>query len=203
MVPRFASMHRPTFALIGTATAALALVALLAGCGKPVASASAAHTATQKTAHVNLTIVAQKPGSSMDAPAYMPSTNIVVPAHALVTVSITDEDLGDTPLPANSPFSTIKGVTGGMAYVDGVAYKGLDVTKVAHTFTVPALGVNVPLPGDAPNNAQSNTITFSFVTGDAGTYSWQCMDPCGGDPGGWGGPMATQGYMMGTLTVQG
>ena len=42
--------------------------------------------------------------------------------------------------------------------------------------------------------------TFSFHSAAAGTYAWQCMDPCGSDPNGWGGAMATAGYMKVSLT---
>lgn len=186
---------------------------LFAACGKtpvsdtPVASSHAAMkmvmNATKPSKTVNLTIVAQKPGSSVDGPAYTPSTKLTLPAHSTVTVTIVNADAGDTPLPAGSPFSQVTGVLGGQATVDGVAYSKLAPDKVAHTFTVPSLGVNVPIPGDIPAGKSGITVTFSFVTGSAGTFMWQCMDPCGADPNGWGGPMAMPGYMMGTLTVVG
>ena|SRR5436305_7229943 len=35
-----------------------------------------------------------------------------------------------------------------------------------------------------------------------GTYTFRCFDPCGTGPMGMMGPMMTQGYMIGTLTVQ-
>ena len=44
--------------------------------------------------------------------------------------------------------------------------------------------------------------TFSFITGDPGTYIWQCIAPCGSNFNGFGGPMSTKGYMSGTITVQ-
>ncbi|HUE61324.1 MAG TPA: hypothetical protein VMO88_17275 [Acidimicrobiales bacterium] len=56
------------------------------------------------------------------------------------------------------------------------------------------LHLNVPI-------APKSRTTFTFQTGSAGTYDWQCMDPCGTDPAGWGGAMATTGYMRGTLTI--
>ena len=42
------------------------------------------------------------------------------------------------------------------------------------------------------NGKDFNTVTFSF----------RCLDPCGTGPMGMMGPMMTQGYMLGTLTVQ-
>jgi hypothetical protein len=50
---------------------------------------------------------------------------------------------------------------------------------------------------------------FRFKTGGPGNYVWHCYVPCGtglagdglGGQDGFGGPMATTGYMSGTLTV--
>lgn len=159
-----------------------------------------AHVALPTAAH--LTIVAQKPGSSVQGPAYTPTTDLVLPAHTLVTITITNLDIGDTPLPPHSPFRKVTGTVGNIASVDGMSYSALDVSKVAHTFTIPGLGVNVPIPGDVPQNQRTITVTFSFLTGNAGTYMWRCMDPCGSGSQGWSGPMALPGYMQGTLTLQ-
>ncbi|HAG99785.1 MAG TPA: hypothetical protein DCL75_13250 [Ktedonobacter sp.] len=99
-----------------------------------------------------------------DWPAYRPS-ELVVPANSLVTVTIKDSDLGDTLLPKNAPFASAQGVVGGLAYADGQPYSSLTRDKIAHTFTISQLNINVPLPGDATNGATSNTITFTFHTG--------------------------------------
>lgn len=141
-------------------------------------------------------------GATM-GPMYAPTTSLVAPAHTLVTMTIVNHDLGDTPLGANSPYTQVSNVTDGVARVDGVPFTQIDQAKVAHTFTIPQLGVNVPIPGDSATGQASLTVTFSFMTGAAGVYDWRCMDPCGSGPGGWQGPMATMGQMMGTLTVTG
>jgi hypothetical protein len=153
------------------------------------------------SSQVTLTILPQKPGASIQGPAYTPG-NFALPANSLVTITIVNRDAGDTALPAESPYGRVSGVVGGVARVDGRAYSQLDGGKVAHTFTIPQLGVNVPIPGDTPQGQQGISVTFSFRTGAAGMYHWQCLDPCGGDPAGWGGPMATMGYMMGMITVR-
>ncbi|MEO9140604.1 MAG: hypothetical protein ABI345_16270, partial [Jatrophihabitans sp.] len=88
---------------------------------------------------------------------------------------------------------------------------------VGHTFTLHAaptnqspLFVSVPLPAQADTapNAKGSAypkpivVTFSFVTGSAGKYVFNCEYPCGdGYYAKFGGPMATRGYMSGTLTV--
>ncbi len=191
---------------ISVAALSLLLAGAFAACGKmPTAAGplvAAAVPAIKLPTHITLTIVAQKPGSSIDGPAYTPDTNLTLPAHSLITITIVNNDAGDTSLPAGSPFSAVKGVVGGAALFDGTPYTSLAPDKVAHTFTVPGLGVSVPIPGDIPAGHKDITVTFSFKTGDAGLYYWQCMDPCGSDPNGWGGPMTTSGFMKGALTVE-
>src|SRR5450759_1949376 len=79
------------------------------------------------------------------------------------------------------------------------------MANAAHTFAIPDLGVFVPLEGvnAAAPAGSMNVITFSFKTGKAGLYHWQCFVPCGsGTIYGNGGPMQTLGYMAGLLVVQ-
>jgi heme/copper-type cytochrome/quinol oxidase subunit 2 len=160
-----------------------------------------AYAAAPRHVQVHLNIVINQAGMQKDWPGYSPS-NLVVPANSIVTVTLRDYDLGDTPLPANSPFTTVQGTIGGMATADGKAYTSLALDKVAHTFTVSQLHINVPLPGDGAKGADYDTVTFTFRTGQAGTYTFRCYDPCGTGSSGWEGPMLTKGYMTGTLVVQ-
>lgn len=158
-------------------------------------------TPVAASTHLTINIVANQPGMQKDWPAFSPS-NLVVPANSLVTVTIRDYDLGDTPMPQDSPFTSVQGTVSAIATADGRQYSTLAADKIAHTFTIPRLGVNVPLPGDGMNGQAYNTVTFTFRTGAAGTYIFRCLDPCGTGPMGMMGPMMTQGYMLGTLTVQ-
>jgi hypothetical protein len=161
-----------------------------------------AHAAViERHVQANLKIVINQPGLQKDWPAYSPN-NLVLPANSLVTVTLTDYDMGDTPLPKGSPFTTVQGIVGGVAYADGHAYKALALDKIAHTFTIPQLKINVPLPGDSTTGKSYGVVTFTFRTGAAGIYYFQCFDPCGTGTNGWEGPMTTGGYMRGTLTVQ-
>lgn len=191
--------------IVSVAALSLLLAGVFTACGKVPSNApiaGAALPATKLPTNISLTIVAQGPDKSIEGPAYGPMTNLTLPAHTLVTFTIVNNDPGDTPLTQGSPFNVVTGVTGGAAYVDGVAYNRLAPDKIAHTFTVPSLGVSVPVPGDVPAGQKTITVTFSFMTGAAGTYYWQCMDPCGSGASGWGGPMTTSGYMKGVLTVR-
>src|SRR5579859_887568 len=176
---------------------------ILSACGR---AASAAQGPLQKTS-VTLTILDQAP-DGRDGPLF-DNTNIVLPAHTLVTMTIINKDPGEDALPAGSPFGAVKGTTdstgkaNNTAYLSGHAYTALALDKLSHTFTVSQLGINVPIPGKPAAGKNEIAVTFSFVTGGPGKYTFQCLVPCGGDPNGYGGPMATKGYMMGTLTVQG
>ncbi|HET9921171.1 MAG TPA: hypothetical protein VFQ30_15090 [Ktedonobacteraceae bacterium] len=196
------------FVCVGVFFGILACGALLSGTF--FALSSAFGNPLVKTAHVapipkhvqlSLNIVINQPGMQKDWPAYAPN-KLVVPANSIVTVTLKDYDLGNTPLPNGSPYTRVQGVVGGKAYADGKAYNYLAPEKVAHTFTISQMNVNVPLPGDAPRGAQYDTITFTFHTGKAGTYAFQCFDPCGTGTNGWMGPMMMKGYMIGSLTVQ-
>jgi hypothetical protein len=149
---------------------------------------------------LNVNIVVNQPGLREDWPAYSPNT-LLVPDYSLVTVTIRDYDLGDTPLSQGSPFTKVQGIVGGVAYADGKAYTSLAPEKVAHTFTIPQLNINVPMPGDSATGKPYVDVTFTFRTGHSGSYYFRCFDPCGVGSNGWEGPMMTKGYMLGTLTV--
>lgn len=157
---------------------------------------------------------------------YCPSTTIKVPAYSTITVTIKQYD---TSSPVHNPFfAHVIGTVGGVMYVNSKATTEVNPEDIAHTFTVQTppnthqtqLFVNVPLVGvseKAPESehiaghtyAPPNVIVFQFRTGAPGHYVWHCYAPCGeglagegvGGQDGFGGPMATTGYMSGTLTV--
>jgi len=145
--------------------------------------------------------------------SYLPTTILKVPANSTITVQIDQED-GASGL--RNPFwAKARGIVDGkfhMTYFDdqGNPQEGdfsaiPDPATAAHTFAIPDLGVFVPLEGisDAAPAGSMNVITFSFKTGKAGVYHWQCFVPCGaGTIYGNGGPMQTLGYMAGFLVVQ-
>lgn len=155
---------------------------------------------------LNLTIVTGGMIGKTEYPAYVPS-DFSLPANSTVVVTITNFD-DATPLPAGSEgYAKATGIVDGTFSVtpidltDPNASKGaattatsLDPTLVSHTFTIPELGINVPIAAHA-------RVTFTIKTGAPGTYAWRCFDPCGADPAGWGTAMAAKGYMEGTLTV--
>lgn len=154
-------------------------------------------------------------GAEPDWVSYGPTTTLTVPAHTLVTVTIDQYDSGGSL--TNPWFGQAHGTVGGTETVDGKVVTQIDPNNVGHTFTLHAaptsqdpLFVSVPLPAQAddakpaPGSAYAKPIvvTFTFRTGGAGTYVWNCDFPCGdGTYAKFGGPMSTRGYMSGTLTV--
>ncbi|MEP7018354.1 MAG: hypothetical protein ABI899_10090 [Actinomycetota bacterium] len=156
-------------------------------------------------------------GSEPDWVSYGPTTNLSVPAHSLVTVTIKQYDSGGTI--TNAWFAQVHGTVDGTITVNGKTTKSLNPDVIGHTFTIHALPTNqdplfvsVPLPAlsDAAeaklapgsNYPAPDVVTFSFVTGGAGNYVWNCEYPCGdGTYAKFGGPMSSRGYMSGTLTV--
>jgi hypothetical protein len=156
----------------------------------------------------------------IDWVTYCPSTIFEVPANSTVTVTIKNYD-SQTPL-HNDYFAQVQGTVGGIEMVNGKPFSQVDASTVSHTFTIQSqpgsafpLFVSVPVVGvadDAPTDPNTgypttpNVISFQFVTGPAGVvYIFKCYDPCGnglqGDQQGFAGPMATIGYMAGTMTV--
>ena len=98
--------------------------------------------------------------------------------------------------------------------INGKPTDVINPDAASHTFTVPELGVSVPvlgLPDDAKNQCPEmpcslkqahETMTFTFRTGKPGRYRWQCFVPCAaGFIDGFAGPMQTIGYMDGFVHV--
>ena len=145
------------------------------------------------------------------------TTYFEVPAATRVNMTIYEYD-GCTPL-RNPVWGQVTGTIGNVEYVNGVPTARLNswaVCSVAHTFTMPALGINVPLASPTTLKENQNlcsvspctsgphqVVTFSFMTpATGGTFRWQCVIPCGlGYLDGNGGPMATPGYMSGQMEV--
>jgi hypothetical protein len=114
----------------------------------------------------------------------------------------------------NPFFAYVRGTLGGVIDLNGKPMRYVNAASPAHTFTVPDLGLNVPLPGlDASAKNQCsvapcstsqahNTISFTIKTPKPGNYRFQCIVPCAlGFLYGFGGPMQTIGYMDGMIEV--
>ncbi|HVB46158.1 MAG TPA: hypothetical protein VNF47_26095 [Streptosporangiaceae bacterium] len=145
------------------------------------------------------------------------TTLFKVPAGSRINVTLYGYD-GCTPL--RNPFwGKVTGTAGNVEYIDGKATPVLDSwgsCSVAHTFSIPGIGLNVPVASPtslADNNnlcgvspctsGPHTTVTFSFNSPSTpGDYFWQCRVPCGlGYLDGFGGPMQTIGFMTGQMEV--
>jgi hypothetical protein len=164
--------------------------------GRPVVNFSLTTVAAVGTA-------GQGNGEHPNWVGYLPTTYLKVPAGAVVHMTIDQQD-GQTGL-RNEYLGLVRGTVNNQMTVDGKVMSALDPSLAAHTFTVPDLGLSVPLEGvaaDAAANAQI-VVQFNFVVPDKpGLYRWQCFVPCAaGTLYGNGGPMQTLGYMAGELQV--
>lgn len=140
------------------------------------------------------------------------TTVFTVPAHSVVKVTVYNFD-GASGL--RNPFlSQVQGTVGGVMQLDGKTVRSIGAPDASHTFTVPQMGISVPIKGvadDAPNECEEmpcsldqahETVTFMIRTGKHGWIRWQCFVPCAaGFISGFGGPMQTIGYMDGFLHV--
>jgi hypothetical protein len=163
-------------------------------------------------------------------PTYGPTNIFQVPAHALVTVTIRQYDSGGSLNNAwfDEVRGTVGGVAiidGKTVRSINPNNVGHTFTVRGAPGVDPGFFVNVPLPlANTNNNEDSgpycfsaqylsepssvrqnnpcyNTIVFSFVSGSAGVYAWNCEFPCGTSIVSFGGPMSTFGYMSGFLRV--
>lgn len=146
--------------------------------------------------HVALTLQTSGPGHA-HWPRIVPS-NITLRKGKAVTLVITSYDDGTAPLPR--ALSSYDSAQGGKETVNGKAVASEPNSRVAHTFSVPALGVNAVIPAVA-KGAKTVTVAFTFTPTKSGTFTWRCFAPCGSGSDGMGGAMATMGWMEGHVTV--
>lgn len=139
-------------------------------------------------------------------------TTYELPANTLVHVTIYNFDSASGL--RNPWFGQPVGTVGGSITLDGKQTSGIDPDDASHVFSIPAIGLAVPLEGISDNaknpcgNAPCSlsfdhtTTSFTFHTPGKGLYRWQCFVPCAaGYIAGFGGPMQTEGYMDGYIKV--
>jgi hypothetical protein len=133
------------------------------------------------------------------------SANISLPANRLIKLVIVNYDDGNATLEVPND-NVVSGTTNGTIFVasndninssqgaSGIVVKGgqnlssVPVADVAHTFTVPSLNLNIPVP-------TSSTVVAYFTVSKSGTYLWFCETSCGD------APMSTRGWMTGSLVA--
>ena len=135
------------------------------------------------------------------------SANIVVPVNTMIQLTIVAYD---TPTDSSEDGQgVVSGVIGGsMVLINGTSASMDDmpgqwsqnVTSVpgsmlAHTFSIPDLGINVPVVG-----GDTQIVYLKFAK--AGTYTWYCLPTCGFGASGADGAMSKAGWMMGQITIK-
>jgi hypothetical protein len=123
-------------------------------------------------------------------PQFSPA-NFTVPAGEVV-VTITDRDM---PMNWSGCQCQVRGTLGGVEWVNGTLLGYVPPTNVAHTFTIPSLGLEILSPGDS-------IVRFTVDILGPGNYTWFCLAPCGTGTDPYSTPpMGIPGYMTGTMTV--
>ena len=154
-----------------------------------------------------------------DQPAYyvltpnglQPSTHLTFPINTLVKLTIVNYDDGNATL-LESQYANVEGtVNGTITYVNndnvnstnggsGIVLNGGETVKsippdiIAHTFTIPSLNINIPVP------LSSTVVAYIKIT-TAGNFQWMCETACGAGPSGTLAAMDTPGWMTGDVEV--
>lgn len=154
-----------------------------------------------------------------DQPAYyvltaqglQSSANISLPVNRLIELTIVNYDDGNANL-TSPQYANVQGtVDGTITYVsdantnssqgsNGINVSGgqtvtsVPAEDIAHTFTIPSLGINIPVP-------VSSTVTAFIKIDKAGTYTWICETACGSGDTGLEGAMSTSGWMTGDVVA--
>jgi len=144
----------------------------------------------------------------------IPAANISLPSHTLIVLTVISYD---TPTPGTpAMYSNVTGTVGNViTLINGTSATGMmgnastsmqmmgnweanvssiPAGEIAHTITVTQIGLNIPVEGGFTEIAK-------FYVNSTSSYTWQCMAPCGTGFTGWGGSMATPGWMTGTFYV--
>ncbi len=135
-----------------------------------------------------------------------PAANILLPAHTLIQLTIVSYD---TPTVGSTDMEgKVTGTVGGTVYlVNGTSAAGMDTSQhwgqnvtsvpgamLAHTFSIPQLGINIPVVG--------GDLEIAYLSlNQTGTFQWICLTPCGFGPTGMQGAMSAPGWMEGQVTV--
>jgi plastocyanin len=139
------------------------------------------------------------------------AASIALPAHGLIELVIICYDDGAANL-TSSQYATVIGTqnnavtvvsntnvnssqgAAGIQVSGGQSVSSLPANDTAHTFTIPQLGINIPI-------APSSTTVAYFTINQTGTFTWFCQTECGYGNKGLLGAMSTPGWMTGNVVA--
>lgn len=206
---------RPWRAALGSVAVATGLALGLAACGSSSSSSPSSSKPTTvqlasqrgpSVVYESLVIVTGSMTHHPGWPQYVDSAQLHFPAHTKIVLTITSYDDGTSPLTsAYQSYDKVQGTIGGDELVNGQPVTSVPNAQIAHTFSVPSLGLNLPIPA-APTVSSSQPrqpiqVTATFELSKTGDFTWYCFAPCGTGADGMGGPMTTPGYMTGQVVV--
>ncbi len=180
------------------------LAALLLAVSPAVATAFVGGTASAAAPHHVVEHMRLITGKMDGKPGWPKITNSSwkVRKGQLVTVQIVSFDDGTAPLMGQyMSDANVKGTLNGKELVNGKPVTTVSDINIAHTFSVPGLGFNMPIPVAATGGHV--VVTASFIASKTGSFVWHCYAPCGSGTNGMAGAMSTMGWMTGKVTVVG
>jgi len=139
------------------------------------------------------------------------AASISLPSHRLIKLVIICYDDGSANL-TKSQYSNVSGTqnnivtmvnddiinssqgASGMQVSAGQNFSSVAPDNISHTFTIPQLGINIPV-------TPSSIVSAYFTLNQTGTFTWFCMTQCGFGLTGEEGAMATPGWMTGGVVV--
>jgi len=139
------------------------------------------------------------------------SAHLTFPLDTLFKLTIVNYDDGNASL-LEPQYANVEGtVNGTMTYVNndnvnstnggsGIVLNGGQTVSsvppdlIAHTFTIPSLNINIPVP-------VNSTVSAYIKITTAGSFMWTCETACGAGAAGTLAAMDTPGWMTGDLEV--
>ena len=119
-----------------------------------------------------------------------PNNNITVPHGVPIKFVISNIDtavLQNFTSQVSVPFTVYNDTNSGQVALQYTQGQTISNMAISHTFSIPDLQVNIPIPPDT-------MIVFTYTFSTPGVYAYLCTTPCG--PG-----MGLAGYMLGYITV--
>jgi len=119
-----------------------------------------------------------------------PNNNITVPHGVPIKFVISNLDTAlneNFTSQVSVPFTLYNDTNSGQVALQYTQGETISHLPISHTFSMPDLQVNIPIPPDT-------MVVFTYTFSTPGVYSYLCTTPCG--PG-----MGLAGYMLGYITV--